>query len=94
MTWNHYNAELVDINGRKAAASIRCDKHTPKIISANLTFELPDGTHGWSVIHGNAANNAEGERYLLGRIRAYAAEHGLKFTTEEFTEFSNTKQKL
>lgn len=91
MTWSHYNAEMVDINGRKAAATIECDKHTPRIITAKLFYIESDGVGGWPVFEKGGSNNAKTEKDLVLSIKNQAHERGLRITNEEFTEFSNTK---
>jgi hypothetical protein len=93
MTWNHHNAHLEDINGRKAYARIECDKHTPTIISAHIGYFQHDGVVGYDVFNSIADNDQKGEMQLFQRIKQWANRHGLKFTSEELTEFSNLKQK-
>jgi len=93
MTWNHYNAHLADINGRKAYARIECDKSNSLIIIARIGYFQPNGIVGYDDMSHAEPNTAEGEAKLVRRIKAYANKHGLKFTSEEFTEFSNQKPK-
>lgn len=92
MTWNHYNAELVDINGRRAYARIECDKHMPQIISARIGY-MERGICGFDVMSHAEPNTSEGEAKLVKRIKAWASSHGMKIVEEEFTEFTNIKQK-
>lgn len=93
MTWTHYTAELVDINGRKAHAAIDCDKHYPHAIVGRIGYYIQDGIVERPVWDAIKKNDKKGEQLLLNNINSQARTRGLRIVSEEFTEFSKTKGK-